>query len=192
MAPEVHRAALALCLRRWQDGDGQALQEVVAHCQGRVLHLARKALRGFPGVHRWEQTDDIAQNVSIRLWKALHECKPATPEQLLGLLSQHMRWELLSLKRRYYGPEGVGANHGTNAGEMIDTPDRQPSLERSWFAVHELVEKLPAKEREVVDLLLYQGLTQPEAAALLDVAERTVNNRYATAKLLLKQAMPEN
>ena len=42
---------------------------------------------------------------------------------------------------------------------------------------------LPDAEREVFDLLWYEGLTQVEAANVLGVTERTIKNRWRNAKL---------
>jgi len=50
-----------------------------------------------------------------------------------------------------------------------------------WSEFHEHVEKLPDDEREVMDLLWYQGLTQEEAAAVLKVSDRTVKRRWQSA-----------
>jgi RNA polymerase sigma-70 factor (ECF subfamily) len=50
---------------------------------------------------------------------------------------------------------------------------------------HELVEKLPEAEREVVNLLFYEALSQDEAAKLLGVNVRTVKRRWQSARLRL-------
>ncbi|MBL8798147.1 MAG: helix-turn-helix domain-containing protein, partial [Planctomycetia bacterium] len=39
------------------------------------------------------------------------------------------------------------------------------------------------------DLLFYQGLSQAEAAALLNVSERTVKRRWQSARLQLHDAL---
>ena len=48
------------------------------------------------------------------------------------------------------------------------------------------------EERELCDLLWYQGLTQPEAAALLDVPERTLKRRWQTVRLKLIDLLEGN
>lgn len=47
------------------------------------------------------------------------------------------------------------------------------------------MEGLPEEEREIFDLLWYQGLTQAEAANLLNISDRTVKRRWQSARLLL-------
>src|SRR5262245_58654043 len=61
----------------------------------------------------------------------------------------------------------------------------RPSGLAEWCELHEQIDRLAEPEREVVDLLFYQGLTQAEAAALLDVTVRTVQRRWHTALLQL-------
>ena len=67
----------------------------------------------------------------------------------------------------------------------------EPSTLTAWTEFHEKVQRLPEAEREVFDLLWYQGLTQPEAAAMLGVTDRTVKNRWRSAKLRLQEMLAD-
>jgi RNA polymerase sigma-70 factor (ECF subfamily) len=44
---------------------------------------------------------------------------------------------------------------------------------------------LPDQEREVFDLLYYEGVSQDEAAAILGCSARTIRRRWNEAKLRL-------
>ena len=72
-----------------------------------------------------------------------------------------------------------------------DPPDttRDPDLLAAWTDFHREVEVLPADEREVFDLLFYQGLAQADAAAVLGVAEITIKRRWRGARMRLVQAL---
>ena len=48
----------------------------------RQVHLM---LRHFPGVQRWEQTDDVVQNALVRLWNALRDVRPPSAREFAGL-----------------------------------------------------------------------------------------------------------
>ena len=65
---------------------------------------------------------------------------------------------------------------------------RPESLEE-WAAFHEAVDRLPEEEREVMDLLWYRGLTHAQAAEALGVATKTVQRRWASARLLIRDAL---
>ncbi len=62
----------------------------------------------------------------------------------------------------------------------------------AWCEFHERVRHLPPEEREVVDLLFYQELTQGEAAELLRVTKRTVQRRWQAALLRLHAALKDH
>lgn len=51
------------------------------------------------------------------------------------------------------------------------------------------MEALPEEEREVVNLLWYEGMSQPEAADLLGISSRTVLRRWHAARLKLFQVL---
>jgi hypothetical protein len=62
-------------LQRWIDriqaGDTSARDELLAHFEQRLRHLARRKLKGFPQLQRWEQTDDVFVNATVRLLRTL-------------------------------------------------------------------------------------------------------------------------
>jgi RNA polymerase sigma-70 factor (ECF subfamily) len=188
--PSVDSSAglLQPLLGRVCQGDAAALDELLRHSSARLTMLARHMLRGFPGVRRWADTDDVLQNSLIRLVAALGEVRPASPREFLGLATLQLRRELIDLARHYFGPQGQGTNHHTNGGDpenslavaAVDSTDNPASLAQ-WQEFHEQVGDLPATEREVVSLLYYQGLSQTEAAEVLGVSVRTVQRRWHAA-----------
>jgi RNA polymerase sigma-70 factor (ECF subfamily) len=135
------------------------------------------------------ETDDVLQNALVRLLGALRSVRPQTPRDFFALASLQIRRELLDLARHFYGPEGLGANHdsrppaGSNSSGGLEPADvREESAARArWLELHELIDRLPAEEREVIGLLFYQGLSQAEAAEVLNVGLRTVQRRWHDA-----------
>jgi RNA polymerase sigma-70 factor (ECF subfamily) len=180
------------CLDRLRAGDASARDELIRHAYGRLQRLTRKLLRAYPGVRRWDQTDDVLQNSLLRLLRALNDVRPSSPREFFALTAQQIRRELLDLARRYYGPHGLGANHATRPDDAAGPPPHEradgthePASLAVWREFHERVRELPPEELEVVDLLYYQELTQAEAAALLGVTVRTVQRRWQSALLRL-------
>ncbi len=106
---------------------------------------------------------------------------------------------MLDLTRHHFGPEGAGARHHTdhpgaeNAGPIAvrESAFGEPTTLAEWTEFHEKVQRLPPAEREVFDLLWYEGLTQAEAAQVLGVTDRTVKNRWRSAKLELQRLLGE-
>lgn len=169
-------------------GDTEARNQIIDHTCERLRLLTRKMLRGYPGVRRWSETDDVLQNAMIRLHRSLAEVKPQLPRQFYGLAATQIRRELIDLARHYYGTEGLGARHHTDGGKAAGVKSdhclRPEDLE-SWTEFHEQVEQLPEELREVVNLLWYEGISQPEAASVLAISLATVKRRWQAARLVL-------
>ena len=157
-------------------------------------------LRRYPGVGRWADTDDVLQNALLRLLRALKDVRPDSMRSFFGLAAEQMRRELLDLARRFYGPQGVGANHASRrpagdegraaAYEPPDSGDDPRELEK-WAAFHEEVARLPAEEREVVGLVFYHRWKQAEVAELFQVTVRTVQRRWKSAMRTLHARLKE-
>ena len=98
-------------LKRLRAGDDAARQEVVCRCAKRLEQQVSKMLGRFPGVHRWEQTDDVLQGAMMRFHQLLNHIQLDSVRCFLGLAGEHIRRELIDLHRKYFGPEGLGTDH---------------------------------------------------------------------------------
>src|SRR5438874_7474288 len=183
---------------RLQAGDQTARNELIGHADERLRRLTRKMLRASPRVKRWEDTDDVLQNALLRLWKALHQTTPRSASHFFALAALQIRRQLIDLARQYYGPEGMGAKHASQVqgDDSANAPQAaradstlEPSQLAMWTEFHQRVDTLPEQEREVFDLLWYQGLTQDEAAGLLNISEATLKRRWLAARLRLQHML---
>ena len=107
---------IQLRLDRLRAGDASARDELLQIACERLTRLARKMLRGYPGVSRWEQTDDVLQNAAVRLCRALEDVRPESVRSFVSLAAVQIRRELIDLARHYDGPEGPGRHHASRAG----------------------------------------------------------------------------
>jgi RNA polymerase sigma-70 factor (ECF subfamily) len=187
-------------LDRIQAGDLAARDELLQGSCAKLERLARKMLRGFPGVHRWADTDDVLQNAVLRLLCSLREIRPANTREFFGLAAVQIRRELLDLARHFFGPEGEGANQASrpdlaeSSGGEWEPVDRRSDVEdlQRWCDFHQEVDGLPPEEREVVSLVFYHGWTQAQVAEVLQVTERTVRRRWEAALVKLHQILHED
>jgi RNA polymerase sigma-70 factor (ECF subfamily) len=203
--PLGHTMQLAGLLDLVRAGDQTARQRLVEHCCERLRGLARKMLRRYPKVRRWEETDDVFVESVVRLHRALATVQPESPRHFYNLAAAQMRRVLVDLARRYYGSEGIGSHHDTAARNLDG--DVQPRYERTdvsgepsglaeWREFHEQVETLPDEERDVFNLVWYEEMTQEQAAEVLGTTVRTVrrwwrNARYRLQKARLGDPLPE-
>ena len=73
-----------------------------------------------------------------------------------------------------------------NAERLVQIQVRDIAAELAgWTALHQQIDALAADQREVVELLFYQGLNQAETALELLVSVKTVQRDWAQALYLL-------
>lgn len=179
-------------------GDESARSALLDHACDRLRRLTRKMFHSYPDLRRWEQTDDVFQQAMLRLCVALEEVKPESVRHFFNLAALMVRRTLLDLAKRHFGPNGIASNHHTDripqieAGETIHRlhdPANEPNDLEGWSAFHLHVGTLPDEEQEVVHLLFYEGLTQEEAAKVLEISLRTLNRRWQSARCRLHEAL---
>jgi len=186
-------------LDRLAAGDESARDELIKHSMERLRRLARKRLRDNPAVRRWDETDDVFQNALIRLNRALKTERPESTRGFIGLAAEQIRRELIDLWRHHYGPQGDGAHHASDPGQLDsrgpmydraqqDTgPEKIPTEDMERF--HDCVDQLPEELREVFEKSFYLDMTQEEIANHIGVSVRTVKRRWRDAKLELQQVL---
>lgn len=179
-------------LRRHQDGDSAARDELLAYSMERLRHMARRTLRSFAQLRTWFETDDVLTEALLRLRTSLLSLQPETPAHFLGLAGQQIRRTLLNMvkKARALREKGFQRLRGASTGleepaSRAPSPSEQACLEE----MHELIEGLPENHRELFDLLFYQGLSQAEAAEILGYATPTIKKRWHAAKLALHERL---
>jgi RNA polymerase sigma-70 factor (ECF subfamily) len=155
---------------------------LVALAAERMAALARRMLAGSPQVRRWTETDDVVQNASVRLYRALGGVVPNDPEHFVRLAALQVRRELIDLTRRLRNPESFAANHDTNVSA------EEPARLTEWTRFHETAEALPDEDRDLFGMVWYLGLTQDEIAEVLGCSPRTVRRRWDETKRAFTEA----
>jgi len=185
---DVVAGRLQMWLDRLQAGDESARDELITHSCERLRSLARKMMRKYRRLQRWEETDDIFQDAVLRLHRSLQDLKPESVRQFFGLAATQIRRTLIDFARRHFGPEGIGAQEfvGFEAAEVA--ADGPVDLQQ-WAEFYEVLDNLPAEERAVVDLLWFEGLTQAEAAIALGVSVSTIRRTWYSARYFLYKAL---
>lgn len=203
MTPDSQlNSVLAGCLERLAGGDDSARDEILEVCNERLRELSSRLLGKFARVRRWDNTDDVAQNAAMRLYRALGETIPESPRGLMGLMSVQIQRELLDLARKHAGPLSYAANHetnvreGTNGGdvhlvdEAEDESDQHEEIPLGrWESFHRAVENLPEEHREVFRLVWYLGADREMAAKALGSSIRTVGRRWLEARQMVAEAL---
>lgn len=172
-------------------GDEQAYAELMAVAAARLRKLTGKMLWAYPQLRRWEQTDDIFQEASLRLYRSLNDCRPDSVRDFLGLAALQIRRTLIDLCRHHFGPMSAAANHDhvigggpdeTQVADNVAAASGGPSSLDAWADFHDAVSELPNKAREVFHLVWYAGLPQAEIAQVLGISVPTVQRRWYQAR----------
>ena len=199
--PDLTNSTLVVqnCLDRFGTDFERASGELLSAAMNRLRLLSRKILADIPGVKRWDNTDDLLQNASLKLWKALETHHPPTPVDFFRLAACIIRRELIDLSRSRFGPLGLGANHfsprnGSSHGNKMapldaGTDSHNPAKLNEWTEFHAYIERLPEDERQLFDLLWYQGLTLAETSDLLGIPLRTLGRYWKLARVKLAETL---
>jgi RNA polymerase sigma factor (sigma-70 family) len=137
--------------------------------------------------------DDIVHDSWLRLRNALEQVRPTSAKDFFGLASRQIRWTLLewirSNRRRWnlqqQGPGESSPSDTPRMGAERGVTTHNPESLAPWTDFHERIEALPDEEREVVDLIYFQGMSHAEAAEVLGVPVTTVDWRWRQAKAKL-------
>jgi RNA polymerase sigma-70 factor (ECF subfamily) len=195
---------LQALLDRMNAGDGPARDELFARAYERLRRLAGRMLRqDFPRLGQAHGATSVLHQTFLRVFGAMEEARPPTVADFFRFASHRMRCVLIDLARRQDAdpvrpdggrgpggrPPGAGTDSsGPGAGAHDPAGDSEgPARLAAWSEFHRQAAQLPEEERDVFELVWYQGLTQADAARLLGAHPRTVSYRYKKACLRLAE-----
>jgi len=174
-------------------GDSPAepvVRSLLARSAGRLHQLCATLLyRSYPRLTQGPlnlQSEEMLSAVVERLMKALRQARPGNVRQFFTIANQHMRWELNDLARRL--------DERTQAVDVDDVAPPSPQSSASQLSpvarrMFQVIDELPEEEREVFELVRIQGMTQVEAANLLNISEKTVQRRLNRGIVVLTQKL---
>ena len=165
-------------------------QRLVARDEAALAELIEVATPWLLGVAQSMLTDsqeaeDVVQDVFVRLWRQDLEGiegEGRIMPWLLRVTRTKTIDRLRSRRRREKLEQGL-----VQRGEgMLSVPAHEPNDAAipGWHVhrgVHEALNRLPAQQREVVELAYFQGLTQSEVATRMGLPLGTVKTRTRLA-----------
>lgn len=174
---------ISLLLDRWNHGEQAALEELMPLVYNELRLMARGALRRSPGV-RSMQTSDLLHETYIKLaGKEEHDWKNRA--HFFGVAAKAMRHILVDYARSAIAQKRGGIQARLSLKDIADThivSAQVLALEDSL----KLLAELDERKCRIVELKFYGGLTNDEAAEVLDISVETVKRdwRFARAWLL--------
>jgi RNA polymerase sigma-70 factor, ECF subfamily len=127
--------------------------------------------------------DDLVQNVVERAWRHIDQLRPgANPASwMFGIMKNAWIDDRRARGRRgeVALPEDSGEHPAVSPGDANTT----------LWSVSEAMDKLPEEQRLAVALVLVEGMSYKEAAAVLDVPIGTLTSRLARGRTALAAAL---
>ena len=168
---------------RLRVADEDALTELFHRHSDAIYNFA------FRRTSSWSIAEDVVQATFTALWRRaadgkIDELTLDTARPLLLTIARYecgnatrstRRLNALRTRLRLVDGSTTTPDHSTLAAERVDDELAMSELRR-------ILAKVPAGQREVVELVVWSGCSMAEAAQALGVAEGTVKSRLARAR----------
>lgn len=189
-APSTGTDDTTVLLRRWGEGDGDALEALLPHVYADLRGIARRELHGHRG-HDTLQPTALVNDVFVRLLGGDAAQRLTSRAHLFNTAARIMRQLLVDRARRAASEKHGGAWKRDDFTRALDLPipesTRLPELDA---ALDELA-RLDARMAKVVELRYFAGLSVAEVAVLLEVDERTIYRDWAAARAWLHDRLAD-
>lgn len=160
-----------------------------------IWEEVHKGLRAFilKRVNNDAEADDILQDVFLRVHRRLDQLQD--PDRLLSWIFQITRHVIIdhyrSSGRRRESSVGLASDMGeVTASDSLETVPNEVRTELSG-CLRPMLEKLPLKYREAVNLVELEGLTNKEAASRLGISVAGMKSRVLRGRLHLKKMLDD-
>lgn len=175
-------------IRRAQAGDADAFGQLVER------HMRRAYFAALSLVGTREDALDLSQEAFARAYRARKSIDPDRPfyAWLYQILRRLCFNFLRDRRTRLRTLDAAGTWLADEAADRA-VPDPASALERQETrrAVAVAIERLPAREREVIALKEFEGLSYKEIAALVGIPLGTVMSRLYSARQRLAQVLED-
>lgn len=169
----------ALLAARLTAGDDHALAEVFDRFGAAVYGAAAYVVGAGGGAQ------DVVQDVFVELWSHPHRYDPdaGSLRGYLMLLARHRAVDAIRSELRRIARQE--RHYRLTIDEGPPSPGEQVLSAHMASEVRAAIQRLPAAQRQVVELAYFEGMTCREAASAVGIPEGTVKSRLrlALAKL---------
>jgi RNA polymerase sigma-70 factor, ECF subfamily len=175
--PLVNEETTALSRAR-QEGDRRRIERLLNEHRNYLRSVVQ--VRMDPRLARRLDVSDVVQEAQMEAVRRLDDYlqNPALPlklwlrklasERLIMEQRRHVYAEKRSVGREYR-PERSSIDVAKQLLAGIESPSRNVTTRETANRLHEVLDELRDKDREIIVLHLYEGLTSQESAMVLDI-----------------------
>ncbi len=189
MTSESGKVSRAPERARQGEEDGQA--ELAEAVNGELRRLARRFMRQERLDHTLQPTA-LVHEAYLRLFPD----QPADWEDrshFLRCAARAMRQILIDhARRRNRNKRGGDRNRVPLDSGVAFVSDQQPGILLALDEALTRLEEFDRRQAEIVELLYFAGMTQPEVAEALNVSPRTINREWRLARAWLREEVAKD
>jgi RNA polymerase sigma-70 factor (ECF subfamily) len=171
------------CIRRMQDGDARALEDLYDRHTPLLLALASRML-GRPA-----DAEDVVQEIWVRAWSRADSFDPARGTVAAWLVTMTRSRAIDRLRARASRDRAERAPF-VDPPASGDAPPRDVEQRETAGQVRAALASLGPDQRQVLELAYFAGLTQSEIASRLGAPLGTVKSWTRQALTRLREAIP--
>ncbi|GAX90681.1 RNA polymerase sigma factor [Effusibacillus lacus] len=172
-------------LARVISGETDAYKELVVRHQSLIYTLCLKMLGDR------EEAQDAAQEAFLQAYQSLKDFKGDA--QFRSWLYKIASNKCLDIRRKKARRAGIASisplQEELPAQSLEPTPEEQLLASERTRELHEMVDNLPEKYRDVVILYHYKRLSYREIAEILGIEVKSVETRMSRAKKMLRDML---
>lgn len=132
-------------------------------------------------------TEDLVQNVLIRLWEKRNTLKPDA--SIKSFLYKSVYNEFINLYRKEVSTDKLRKKYFMTIKPLYEESDVE--LDHLMILVKHAIEQLPPKCKEIFLLSKKEGLTYTEIADYLNISQKTVENQMGIAFTIIRKKVKQ-
>jgi RNA polymerase sigma-70 factor (subfamily 1) len=186
--------------RARQEGDRSRIERLLNEHRNYLRKVVQ--IRMDPRLARRVDVSDVVQEAQMEAVRRLDDYlrNPALPlklwlrklasERLIMEQRRHVYAEKRSVGREYR-PDRSSIDIAKQLLAGIKSPSRQVTAQETAYRLHKILDELRAKDREIIVLHLFEGLTNQESAMVLDIEPAAARKRFGRALARLRERLAE-
>lgn len=168
-------------------GEDAAFTELMRRHKNGLFGFARRYVGGA------DAASDIVQETFVAAWRALRRYDSARSFgvwlRAIALNKCRDRARRLAVRRIVFGEKDLDAPEARRQADAAPNAESRLESAQRHAALATAIASLPAKLKEPLILTYFEGLSQQEAAEILEVSAKTVETRVYRARKKLAEAL---
>lgn len=163
-----------LIQRKLIEGDLQALEKVYKQTFSKVYGLCMTYVKDE------DVAADMVQETYLKMWRGRRNIsRELSLEQQLFVIAKNVIFDHF---RKKATEEKLLHQYSENLREERETESEEQQIQK----INLLISRLPEKQRQVVEMSKFQGLTYEEIANELNISKHTVSSHFSAAMKFLR------